>query len=296
MNVLPRAAELISNGRPFAIATVTWRRGPSSGREGAKALIHPDGTVEGWLGGACAGPSVVEAALLALSTGRPQLLVLGEPDDRPGVAQVAMACASEGAMEVYVEPVLPPPELWVVGNSPMVETLQQQAVALGWRVQVIDHLQPAAIGRRAMVVVATQGHYDEEALQAALATEAAYVGVVASAKRAAALVEYLRSRGVPDEQLARLRAPAGLDLGPIAHEEIAVAILAELVALRSAGAAEPGVEVAQPATVVDPVCGMTVDPANSHHSYEYLGRTYWFCAAGCRSAFEKDPARFLTSS
>ena len=276
------------------LATVTWRRGPSSGKGGSKAIIHPDGSVEGWLGGACAKPTVVRQALDALSDGVPRLLVIGDHDHRPGVTTVPMACASEGAMEVYVEPILTAPQLVVVGTSPMAGKLVELAAALGWRTTLADTLVGVDVGERSYVVVATQGHADEPELELALGTPAGYIGLVASEKRASSVKEWLRDRSITDEQLARLRAPAGVDLGPTEHEEIAVAILAELVALKASGAGAQVTEVAAPLTAIDPICEMTVDVATAAFTSEHEGTMYYFCAAGCQKAFERDPTGALS--
>ncbi|MGH8926919.1 MAG: XdhC family protein [Acidimicrobiia bacterium] len=294
MNVLDRAAQLRQEGVAFALATLTWRRGPSSGKPGAKAIVLADGSVEGWLGGACARPTVVAEALAALGDGRPRLLMLGEHDHRPEVVNVAMACSSEGAMEVFVEPQLPAPELRLVGSSPMISTLTELARVLGWRVTVHDDTNLTDVGSNAWIVIATQGHYDEPALETALATPARYVGLVASAKRATAVVAWLRERGITEEDLARVRTPAGLDLGSIPHEEMAVAILAEIVSLKAAG--YPSVEVKEMEQAIDPVCHMTVDVATARFSTVFQGTTYYFCAPGCQSAFEKDPESFLSGT
>jgi xanthine dehydrogenase accessory factor len=290
-DVLARSAALAAEGTAFVLATVTWRRGPSSGKGGSKAIIHADGRVEGWLGGACAEPTVVRHALEALAEGRARLLVLGEADSRPGVVTVPMACSSEGAMEVFVDPVLPPPDVWLIGSSPAVATLAELAAVMGWRIHAVgDDLDLDGVSARSAVLVATQGHYDEPAAQAALATPAAYVGLVASRKRAATVTEWLREQGVTEEQLVRLRAPAGLDLGATDHGEIAVAVLAELVALRASGPrAEP---VSLPEQAIDPVCGMNVDVATARFVTEHEGARLYFCAAGCQRAFEADPAGF----
>lgn len=316
--VLELAAELSRRGEPFVLATVVWRRAPSSGKEGSTALITPDRRVRGWLGGACAEPTVIREALKALEEGTARLLFLGPPEElaargRDGVVTVPIACQSEGALEVHVEPVLPQPQLVVIGRSPAVGTLASMAAALGWRTVVVDDgglpedypeagrvitaldLEPAGIGERSFVVVATQGHYDEDALERALATPAAYVGLVASRRRAESVLGYLRDRGVPEESLARVHAPAGLDLGRIAHEEIAVAILAELVRARAAGAlagAVPPAEVPRH-DELDPVCGMTVEVATARYRTVHDGRAYYFCSAGCLSRFDEDPARYL---
>jgi xanthine dehydrogenase accessory factor len=320
-DVLALAADLSRRGRPFVLATVVWRRAPSSGKEGSTALITPDRRVRGWLGGACAEPTVIREALRALEEGTSRLLFLGgeealllEARGREGVVTVPIACQSEGALEVYVEPVLPQPHLVVIGRSPAVGTLASMAGALGWRTVVVDEgglaedypgadrvltaleLSDADVTARSVIVVATQGHYDEAALEAALATPAAYVGLVASRKRAGAVLGYLRDRGASDDQLSRVHAPAGLDLGKIAHEEIAVAILAELVRERAAG----GLAAASPAEVptheaIDPVCGMTVDVASAVYRSTYEDATYYFCSAGCLQRFQEDPARFVAS-
>jgi xanthine dehydrogenase accessory factor len=315
-DVLALANDLAARGEPFVLATVVWRRAPSSGKEGSTALITRDRRVRGWLGGACAEPTVIREALKALEEGTPRLLFLGPPEElaargREGVVTVPIACQSEGALEVYVEPVMPKPQLVVIGRSPAVATLASMAGSLGWRTVVVDDggtaqdypdagrvlttldLGPAGVSDRSFVVVATQGHYDEDALERALATPAAYVGLVASSKRAEAVLGYLRDRGVSEEALARVHAPAGLDLGAIAHEEIAVAILAELVRERATGDL-PG---AEPAEIprheeIDPVCGMIVDVASARHRSVHEGTTYYFCSAGCLKRFEGDPARF----
>lgn len=292
MDVLARAVRYREEGRPFVLATVVWRRGPSSGKPGARAIVHPDGSVEGWMGGACAEPTLVAAARQALQDGRTRLLVLGEPDGRENVVEVAMACSSEGAMEVFVEPILPAPDVHIVGGSPMAHTLKALLDDLGWRVHLGEDLDPAMVDEGAAVVVATQGHHDEPAVEAALATPARYVGLVASGKRAASVFEWLRGRGVSDEALARVRVPAGMDLGPLEHEEIAVAILAELVAVKAQGGLGTPVAVRPPQEAIDPVCGMTVDVAKARWVSRHDGRLVYFCAPGCQRAFEADPAAF----
>lgn len=296
MNPLAEAARLQEEGRPFALATVTWVRGPSSGKGGSKAIIHPDGRVKGWLGGACAAPTVVRHALEALGDGAARVLMLGEDDYRQEVAKVAMACDSEGAMEVFVEPILPAPHLMVVGGSPMTETLRRLAEAVGWRVETVSEVgEVGRAGDRSYVVVATQGHFDEPALEAALATPASYVGLVASEKRASSVISWLRERGAADEALARVHAPAGVDLGSTTHEEIAVSVLAGLVAFKAAGAGKQVVRVDLPAQAVDPVCGMSVDIASARFVSGRSGGPVYFCAAGCQRAFESDPAAYPVS-
>ena len=314
--ILRLAADLSARGEPFVLATVVWRRSPSSGKEGATALVTRDGAVHGWIGGACAEPTVVREALRLLAEGRSQLLFLGPPEDlaanrREGVVTVPIACQSEGALEVYMEPVLVQPQVVAVGRSPAARTVVGLAAGLGWRALLVDdagapeamaagvrwapRLDPGDIDDRTYVVVATQGHYDEDALAAALATSSPYVGLVASAKRAAAVLGYLRDRGTDEAALARVHAPAGLDLGRTPTEEIAVAVLGEIVALRASGALGAGTTVAAPARheEIDPVCGMTVEVGGARFRTVHDSRTYYFCAAGCLARFEADPAPYL---
>jgi xanthine dehydrogenase accessory factor len=317
-DILELAARLSREGEPFVLATVVWNRAPSSGKPGSTALITADRHIHGWLGGACAEPTVIREGLRALEEGIPKLLFLGTPDElegqqRAGVVTIPIACQSEGALEVYVEPVLPSPHLVVVGRSPAVDALAGMAIALGWRAVVIDDggdpadhpdvervvtsldMDAADVGDRSFVVVATQGHYDEDALQRALATPAAYVGLVASRKRADSVLGYLRDRGVTEEALARVHAPAGIDLGHLPNQEIAVAILAELVQLRAAGELEADAAISageEGHEAIDPVCGMTVDVATARYVSTYEGRTYYFCSAGCLERFDAAPAEF----
>src|SRR5215468_1432210 len=226
--VLERASELARQGQAFALATVVWRQGPSSGQLGSRAIITADGEVQGWIGGACAEPVVIRQARQAISDGETV------PE---GMTVVPIACQSEGALEVFIEPVQPAPRLVIVGRSPMAQTLADLADALGWRTALMDSREFSAADAdgRSMVVVATQGHGDEEVMEQAVAARPAYLGLVASQRRGAAVLGYLKDRGVPKDQLDRVRAPAGLNLGRTSHREIAVAILAELVQLRAAG-------------------------------------------------------------
>jgi len=220
-DILQLTAELLDRGEPFALATVVWRRGPSSGKLGAQLVIFPDGRVRGWLGGSCAEPTVVREALEALSDGKSRLMFLGpeaelQSGHRDGVTLVPMACESEGALEVYLEPMLPKPHVVVIGKSPAVTTLARLAESLGWRATTVDaggdpndhptgarvltslDFSGLRIDGRTFIVVATQGHYDEDALETALATPAGYVGLVASRKRADGVIEHLRGRGLDE--------------------------------------------------------------------------------------------------
>ena len=242
---------MAGRGEEFALATVVWRQAPSSGKLGSRAIITADGRVHGWIGGACAEPVVIREAQRVIRDREPALLLLGTPEQfgadlqGPGVPHgmtvIPISCQSEGAVEVYVEPVVPTVQLTVVGRSPMAHTLADLAAALDWDAEVVDagDFTGDGLDARSVVVVATQGHGDEEALERAVAAQPAFVGLVASHKRGEAVLGYLADRGVSRERLDRVRVPVGLDLGHTAHREIAVSILAELVQLRASGALGP---------------------------------------------------------
>jgi xanthine dehydrogenase accessory factor len=306
-DLLTLAADLRRLGESFALATVVRCERPTSAKPGAKALIRPDGRVSGWVGGACAEPVVAREALAALRDGRPRLLVLvGEggrdPARTEGIVPYPMTCHSGGTLEIYVEPFLPKALLLLVGHGPVIETLATLAESAGYEVAVRpgdavgEALRGLTLGPDSSVVVATHGDLDEEALGRVLATSAGYVSLVASRKRAASIVATLRQRGVPAAHLDRLKAPAGLDIGAVSPEEIAVSILAEVIHARrsrkpeditAAALAPPGAAEAR-----DPVCGMTVEIATARHQSDWAGRSVYFCCRRCKEAFDADPQRY----
>jgi xanthine dehydrogenase accessory factor len=305
-DILDLAGDLARRGEEFALATVVWRQGPSSGHTGSRAIITASGQVFGWIGGACAEPVVIREARRVIESREPKLLLLGQPDQfgdavPHGMVTIPIACQSEGALQVYVEPVIPTPHLVIVGRSPMAHTLAGLAKALGWRSEVHDgpDFSAAEVHPHSLVVIATQGHGDEEAIEQAVSALPAFVGLVASRRRGEALLGTLADRGVPQHLLDRVRVPVGLDLGHTSHREIAVAILAELVQRRAAGELQPestvDIAVAAPAEARDLVCGMTVTADASSHPLEHEGQTYYFCCAGCRDRFAANPSAYLTA-
>src|SRR5579862_2202906 len=263
--ILEEISELTRRGQPFALATVVWRQSPSSSQPGSRAIITAEGEVHGWIGGACAEPVVIREAQRVMADGAAKLLLLGTPDQfgaavPEGMTVIPIACQSEGALEIYIEPVLPVPHLVIVGNSPMARTLASLAGALGWRTDLVSgpDFATSAADERSMIVVATQGHDDEDVLERAVAARPAYLGLVGSRRRGSTVLGYLADRGVPTDELDRVRVPAGLDLGKTTHTEIAVAILAELVQLRASGALK------QPkATPAPAVAAQAIDPARA---------------------------------
>ena len=294
--VLERAVELARSGEPFVLATVVWREGPSSGQQGSRAIYTASGEMYGWIGGACAEPTFIREAIATLEAGAPRLLALGASDrfgDLPqGTTAVAMSCQSEGALQIYLEPVVAVPHLVIVGSSPMAATLASLAHELDWRVEQVSgpEFSEGLLAPQSMVVVATQGHGDEDVLAAALKAAPAYVGLVASSRRGESVRSVLAAQGVQEEQLASLRVPAGLDLGSTTHKEVAVSILAELVQLRAQGAFAAPVTAPPPevSLAVDPVCGMTVQIDPAAQSLQVGDEVFYFCCAGCRTTFARE--------
>lgn len=300
--VLERATELSRRGESFALATVVWRQGPSSGKEGSRALVMADGSLFGWIGGACAEPVLIREALAALEDGHPRLLLLGMDglmDELPeGMVSVPLSCQSDGALQVHVEPVVPAPRIVVVGKSPMASTLVDLAEAIGWDGELVAPGDPLPDRPGAAVVVASQGHGDEEILLSAAQQSPPYLGLVSSRRRGAVVLDYLRAHGVPETVIDGIRVPAGIDLGPTSHREMAASILAELVAARAAGELGTPAVVERHAvsgTAVDPVCGMEVAADESSRPFEHEGETYYFCCPGCRASFAADPEAYLRS-
>lgn len=279
--VSARALELARRRVPFVHARVVRAQAPASAHPGDEAIVHGDGTIDGFVGGQCAEGSVRTAALGALHGGGPLLLRVlpaGEDafPDAPGAQVVVNPCLSGGALEIFLEPVLPPPLVEVSGNTPIAEAFVALARVLGYATaRSLPGGRPAE--HTAAVVVAGQGHGDAESLRAALDADIPYIALVASRRRGSALLDEL---GLDETEKARIHSPAGLDIGARTAPEIALSILAEVVeAVRARPHVPPP---APPAEAVDPVCGMTVTvtPVTPHLTTE--DGELWFCGTGCR--------------
>jgi xanthine dehydrogenase accessory factor len=301
-DILGLAHALSEAGEPFALATVVRCERPTSAKPGAKALVRQDGTVVGWIGGSCAEPVVVREGLRALQDRRPRLIALiGEggssPERRAGVIAHPMTCHSGGTVEIFVEPVLPKPELILVGRGPVADALASLGSAAGLTVTSVSPESPAdgslqlRVPPRSFVVVVTHGGFDEEPLEHALQSDASYVSLVASVRRAAAVIDVLRARGVSEDRLRRLKAPAGLDIGAVTPGEIAVSILAEIIQVSRSQAAES--RPAQAMLATDPVCGMSVQIASAGYRSEASDRSFYFCGARCKRTFDQNPTRYV---
>ena len=249
-----KAAELAAQGKPYAIATVVRVEGSSSARQGSKAIIDSQGRlVVGWVGGGCAESAVKSEALDSIAKEKPQLITLDMRDEQLGVG---MPCG--GKMEVFIEPVLPQPELLIVGHGRIAEALSILGNLMGFTVTVNDpaadrglfpdasrivtedfDLTETPIGPKSFVVIATQHKRDHLWLQKALEGNAAYVALIASRHRAKLVLDYLAASGIPAEKISTVQSPAGINLGATTPEEIALSIMSQMVALRRGGSVAP---------------------------------------------------------
>ncbi len=346
--VLERASALKAARSPFALVTVVRCESPTSAKPGAKAVVDAEGHIEGWIGGGCAQPAVIDTVKKALKDGQSRLIRVSPTRGgavEEGVIDFGMTCHSGGTLDIFIDPVVPRPALLIIGASPSAQALAALASRTGFDVsaafpgadsdmfpdalQVLDSLDVASLpgSAPAFVVVATQGKRDEGGLEAALATGSPYVAFIASERKAEKLRDYLKERGHDAQRVDAIVSPAGVEIGAVSYEEIALSVLAGLVKARrvqaigavpvqgetatpaTAGGACCGSKTAQgattsgaagaqpaaPATAIDPVCGMSVEVANAAFTSEYRGQNYYFCCAGCQHSFDKAPQQYLNA-
>jgi xanthine dehydrogenase accessory factor len=306
------AQSLNERDEPYAMVTVVRVGAPTSAYVGAHAIIRRDGTLCGWIGGACASEIVIAAAVEAIATGKPMLVRIANDvrQPEPDLLQRAMACSSDGMIELFVQPYGAGTSLCVLGDTPAADEARFFARRLG--IRLVDSVKQAAVA-----LLATQGADDALALEAALASPAQHVLMIASHRKAERLREVMRMRGVNEDRLAQLQAPAGQDAGARTPSEIALVAIAGVLALlrgkgasqverieqRSAEAATRGAPTTpaatgaaphgrQSGTFINPVCGMAVSTAAALHVEQYDGEDYYFCCDGCLKTFRQEPARY----
>ena len=301
-DVLDRAAELRRRGETFVVATVVRVEPPTSAQAGDKALITADGKLWGWVGGSCSEGLVRREAMIAMGDAQPRLVKIApdeSPDHLPGVVSHLSACPSAGKLDVFIDPQLPRPLLLVVGDTPAARTLLKLGATIGYKTcavqpgalptdfpeadQVIGSLElgPAQLNASTWAVVATMGHYDEDAIEALLRYDVAYIGLIASRRRAATVLGVLQGRGVSG--LERVRRAADSSVGG-SQEEIALATLAEIAAERHADQRRYAIPL--PETALDPICGMQVEVKGAMHTLRAGETLHYFCGAGCLDAFK----------
>jgi len=288
-----RAQELAAEGAPFVVATVVRVQRPASVEPGNVGLVHADGTIEGFIGGVCAQHSVRLHSLTVIESGTPLLLrILPDgPEEvarEEGLVTIRNPCLSGGAIEVFLEPVLPAPRVLVVGDSPIVAALRALGPGVGLKIVAAQDITDGVLAPTAedlALVVAAHGNDEVATLRAGLEAGVRYVGLVASRKRGAAVIDELRADGAVEELLDALDTPAGLDIGARTPSEVALSIVARIVEVRRSGSEPAAAGTA--VTAVDPVCGMTVVVGADTPALESAGGTVYFCCAGCRGTFEE---------
>jgi xanthine dehydrogenase accessory factor len=301
-DVLDRAAELRRGGETFVVATVVRVEPPTSARAGDKALITADGKLWGWVGGSCSEGLVRREALVAMGDAQPRLVKIApdeSPEHLPGVISHLSTCPSAGSLDVFIDPQLPRPLLLVVGDTPAAHTLIRLGATIGYTTcavhpgarstdfpeadRVVGSLDLAPVQPNASTwsVVATMGHYDEDAIEALLRYDVAYIGLVASRRRAATVLDVLAGRSVTG--LERVRRAADSSVGG-SQEEIALATLAEIAAERHAHQRRYAIPL--PETAIDPICGMRVEVKGALHTLRVGETIHYFCGAGCLDAFK----------
>jgi xanthine dehydrogenase accessory factor len=296
------ARRLAQDRVPFVIATVVRARRPTSVRPGDSAVVLPDGTIEGFVGGICAESTVRLYSLRALETGEPLLLRL-VPGDETAVQDSAEGavvehnpCLSGGSLEIFLEPQLPAARIVVVGSAPIATALEGLAGAAGYDLVGVEADEGQALATAAAVIVASHGSGEEGVLSEALAAGVPYVALVASATRGAAVRAALE---VPEELRAQLHTPAGLNIGARTPAEIAISILAELIAEHHAHpdrAAAASAPVAAVVASVDPVCGMEVAVTGATLYLDVGGGRAFFCCEHCRDLYAKQHAEHGAAS
>ena len=314
-NWILRAADLEKKSIPFAIATVIDTIAPTSAKPMAKAIITADGKMEGWIGGGCAKDSVIDEALHCLKTGMSSVLRLSPQQFSHGNVsykkEIFLMCESGGTLEFHIEPVLPMTKLVIYGSTPAVEALAKMGEILDYEIYalapgiseidlpdgVIKMEEFSAIEGQCVAVVAAQGEGDLRALKAAIASKPEFLSLIASKKKSKSLLKQLANDGIRQDEIDSIKFPAGLDIGAVTPQEIAVSIIAELVQQKMAKAHEDKIilEVSEPnnGKPKDPICGMLVDPLTADHSSDYEGITFYFCCGGCKERFETEPAAYV---
>ncbi|HVW40541.1 MAG TPA: XdhC family protein [Amycolatopsis sp.] len=286
--LLARADSLRARRRPFVLATVVRVQRPTSAKPGDCALVFPDGTVEGFVGGSCAESTVRLQGIRLLGTGRSTLLRI-TPDAGPGenteegVVTVGNPCLSGGSLEIFLDVQLPPALIVVFGDAPVARALVSTGRALGYEVRTGGEIPEDAEA----VIIASHGREEEATLRAAVSASIGYIGLIASRRRGSAVLEAL---GI---EAGRVHTPAGLDIGARTPAEIAVSVFAEIISARPRAAAPALTVVPEPAEASDPVCGMSVAITEAASQLPYAGQRYYFCGPGCRQAFADKPEPYL---
>ena len=320
---LEEIQQLENSMETYAMAMVVRRVIPTSGKPGDKAIIRKDGSISGWIGGGCTKGIILKEALAAMKDGKPRLVSIDNDSGKQykeGVVSYTMTCHSGGAVDVYIEPVLPKPHLMIFGKSHIAMAMAKLGKLMGYAISVVGEnieegtfenvneilnfkeLGQYKIRKNTCIIVSTQGEGDELALESALKSDASYVAFVASLKKANAIFQEMRVRGITFDQLKKIKTPAGLNINAKLPEEVAISILAQIIEhVRSPKKqSETTEENAQPERsnlpedyYINPVCQVPVHKATAKHVLEYEEEKVYFCCDGCKVSFEKNPKKYM---
>jgi xanthine dehydrogenase accessory factor len=318
---ITQAARLQSADQPFALVTVLSAQAPTSGKAGDKAVVTPDGQIHGWIGGGCAQPAVIKTVRRALLDGQPRKIRIAPSDesaerDLGDVLEFGMACHSGGTLELFIDPVMPSATLTVVGDSPVARALVSLAPRVGLRVAVVAQGAQAAdfpdadtvlasdevsavgaqLSSTPFVVVATQGRRDLQGLKAALALQPQGLWFVASARKAAVLLESLVASGEEPAAVARIVAPAGEFIGAQTPEEIALSVLSSVVAARRGREPQAATPIAATSFASASASVALAQPAASAQAVVSTPQAASTCCGGAKKAATVQAAAHSVSS
>tara|TARA_B100000214_G_C23960516_1_gene625000 strand:- start:1040 stop:1987 length:948 start_codon:yes stop_codon:yes gene_type:complete len=309
---IKRASQLQEDGHPFAIATVINTVAPTSAKPMSKAIIHDDGKLEGWIGGGCSINTVISEGLKCIKSGKSIILRLSPEkisDDKITYKkEVFLTCESGGTLEFHIEPVLPMTKLIIYGNTPTAHALANMGSFLNYECNLCSpgissdiglsrniniHNSYKTFSGNCVIVVASQGENDIQALKSAIGSKPKYVSMIISKKKASSIMKQLEKNGLNKEEISKVKFPAGVDINAKTPEEIAISILAELINDRNSEDNHEAVILEVNDSEIDPICKMNVDPKNAADSYKFDGNMYYFCCSGCKEKFALEPLVYI---
>lgn len=313
-NWIQRSAELEKSGEPFAIATVIDTIAPTSAKPMSKAIITPDGKMDGWIGGGCAQDIIIDEAIKCIKTGKSSVIRLSPDDEKETLnsykKNVLINCESEGTLECHIEPVIPMKTILIFGATPTAETLANMSRLLNYDVRVMgknvgelslsEGIQTSnnfkSFNKPSFAIIATQGQGDLRALKIALDSKPEYLGLISSKRKGEKLINKLVAKGYNKIELKKIKYPAGLNIGAVTPQEIATSIIAEIVKESRPKLEEELVidfmQIKQ-GQEKDPICGMGVNPSKTDYQFKFKGKEYYFCCEGCLEKFESEPAVYV---
>jgi len=270
-----RVKELIDSDEEFTIVEVVRVEGSSSLKPGNKLIVKSDGSFEGWIGGFCTKDDIIRYSLEAIKDGQAKY--------------VTLKTCHGGIVYLYIEPILAKKKLILVGNNPIIYYIQKLGEILGFvivKLSSVDELGRIKITKNTFAIIATMGEKDHEFAESFLETEIKYIGIIAGKKRGEDLLSYLRNKGYKEDLLAKIKIPAGIDIGAVSPEEIALSVLAEVIKISKKR--EMSIKMEEVEEVIDPICGMSVSKSTPFYS-TFEGKVYYFCSKYCKDKFDVNP-------